>query len=124
MGKMIAVAIAGWIAAAAAVVGTIRDRGRFETLRADLDRCEVVRSDLMRALDEQRAAIDALRAELAAAEDRARAAAAARDAAVSRIAAMRRARPAVEPDACSAVELPQQTRAWLIGLARGGRHVQ
>lgn len=117
-------AVAGWIAAALAVATTVRDRGRVEAMRVDLERCESYRSDLLRALEEQRAAVDQLRAELASAEDRARHASLARDEAVRRIAALRRARPAAEPDVCSAVELPAQTRAWLTNLARGGRDVQ
>lgn len=114
-------AFVGWVAAAMVAFYATRDRERAEILRGALERCESSRHELLRALDEQRAAVEVLRAELSSAEDRARQASIARDEAVRRIAALRRSRPVVEPDLCATIELPIKTRSWLIELAAGGQ---
>lgn len=103
---------------------TSADRSRLAVLDAERKICQASHDDLLRALEVQKSEMDRLRDDLAKAENLAREASHARDEAVRRIAALRRARPTAEPDACSAVELPEQTKSWLIDLARGGGHVQ
>ncbi len=121
---LVVIAAMATIISAGALVTWRLAHHRAERARADLqlEACRAERDELMRALDEQRARVEALENELAAAQDRARAALEARDAAVRRVAAVRRARPPVEPDACTTTAVPEQTRQWLLKLVAGGSH--
>lgn len=92
------------------------------TSRADaelrLAECRAAHESLARALEEQRAALDDLKAQLAESEDAARRALNARDAAIARARAVRTSRPSDVTHTCEQERIPAGTAEWLAQVAR------
>jgi len=92
-------------------------RGEAERALAE---CRAAHESAVRLLEEQRLALEELKARLADAESAAREAMKARDAAIARARAARTSMPA-EQHACDREALPTATAQWLASLARASR---